>query len=185
MRSNYSPVQRRSLLGSLGVVFSAGLAGCTSELSPNSDSKNEEESLTLPSVVTTGELPEGQVKLLPENTVTLLNFFATWCKPCIDEMPDFRKLREEYDEETLHMVSITPEVDEELIEEFWAEHDGSWPVVNDPGLEATEKWDANTYPTNLLFNQNAEQVTGDGHGLRVRDFEGLQSKIDPLIEDTT
>ena len=176
-----SSMQRRSLLGSLGAALGAGLAGCSS-VNTTGDSQ---ESLTLPSVVTTGDLPEGQVELVDEGTVTLLNFFATWCKPCVDEMPHFRRLREAYDAETLHMVSITPEVDEELIEEFWSEHEGTWPVVNDPALAATDRWNANSYPTNLLFDRNGEQVTEGGHGLRVRDFEGLQSRIEPLVEDSS
>lgn len=184
MNSNQSPVQRRSLLGILGISFCGGLAGCTSDLSLNSESVDSETSLTLPSVVTSGDFPEGQVELIPKDKVTLLNFFATWCKPCVDEMPHFRQLREEYDEETFHMVSITPEVDDKIIEEFWEEHNGTWPVVKDPALEATERWEANSYPTNLLFDQSGELVTGDGHGLRVRDFEGLQSKIEPLIGDS-
>jgi cytochrome c-type biogenesis protein len=50
------------------------------------------------------------------------------------------------------MVSITPEVDRSLVREFWAEYDGTWPVVTDPGLTATARWDANRYPTNLAFS---------------------------------
>lgn len=169
---------RRSVLVTLGTTLAVGSAGC----SRSDQTGDTGESLSLPSVVTAGELPDGDVVLVSDDTVTLLNFFATWCKPCVDEMPAFRRLREEYDAETLHMVSITPEVDEELITAFWEQHDGTWPVVNDPALKATDKWDANSYPTNLLFDQDGTPVN-DGHGIRARDFEGLNAKIEPLIED--
>lgn len=169
---------RRSVLATLGTTLALGSAGC----SGRSQTEQNDEKLALPSVVTAGELPDGDVVLVPDDTVTLLNFFATWCKPCVDEMPAFRRLRSEYDPETLHMVSITPEVDEELIAAFWEKHDGTWPVVNDPALKATDRWDANSYPTNLLFKQDGTQVS-DGHGIRAREFEALNATIEPLVED--
>lgn len=169
---------RRSVLATLGTTLALGSAGC----SGRGQTEQDGAELALPSVVTADELPDGDVVLVPDDTVTLLNFFATWCKPCIDEMPAFRRLRNEYDPKTLHMVSITPEVDEELITTFWEEHNGTWPVVNDPALKATDRWDANSYPTNLLFDQDGTQVS-DGHGIRARKFESLNATIKPLIED--
>ena len=178
MSNSQSGPNRRAVLATLGTTLAVGAAGCIGSNQP----ENDAESLSLPSVVTTGELPDGDVVLVPDNTVTLLNFFATWCKPCIDEMPAFRRLRREYDSETLHMVSISPEVDEELIRAFWEKHDGTWPVVNDPGLKATDRWDADSYPTNLLFDQDGTPIN-DGHGIRAREFEPLNERIEPLIEN--
>jgi hypothetical protein len=48
-----------------------------------------------------------------------------WRQPCQEEMPAFRRLRAAYDFETLHMVSITPDVEEALIREFWRAYDGT------------------------------------------------------------
>jgi thiol-disulfide isomerase/thioredoxin len=171
---------RRSVLATLATTLAAGGAGC----SALGETESTDGKLSLPSVVTTGDLPSGEVVLVPDNTVTLLNFFATWCKPCIEEMPVFRRLRSEYDPETLHIVSITPEIDEELITAFWEKHDGTWPVVNDPALKATDKWNANSYPTNLLFDQDGTEVTDGGHGILARNYEELNAKIAPLIENT-
>jgi len=171
---------RRAVLATVGTTLAVGSAGC-SALGKN---QSTEANISLPSIVTTGEFPSGEVVLVPDNTVTLLNFFATWCKPCIEEMPVFRRLRSEYDPDTLHMVSITPEVDEELITAFWEKHDGTWPVVNDPSLKATDKWNANSYPTNLLFDRDGTEVTDDGHGILARSFKNLNEQIAPLIENT-
>ena len=171
---------RRSVLATVGTTLAVGSAGC----SALGENQSTEANISLPSVVTTGEFSSGEVVLVPDNTVTLLNFFATWCKPCIEEMPVFRRLRSEYDPDTLHMVSITPEVDEELITAFWEKHDGTWPVVNDPSLKATDKWNANSYPTNLLFDRDGTEVTDDGHGILARSFKNLNEQIAPLIENT-
>lgn len=181
--------RRRRLLGSIGTVVSTTVAGCSGGYAADTPptatpTTPTERSLALPSVVTRGDLPDGRVELRPEGSVTLLNFFATWCKPCQEEMPDFRRLRAEYDPDSLHMVSITPEVDETLIREFWEKYGGTWPVVTDPSLKATEKWDANSYPTNLLFDRNGDPTEGDSPEIRAREFSELKSLIDPLIEES-
>lgn len=188
--SGWPSLRRRHLLESIGIAVSTGFAGClggsptdgTSTANPTTPSTPE--SLSLPSVVTRGNFPDRRVELRPEGTVTLLNFFATWCKPCQEEMPDFRRLRAEYDSDTLHMVSITPEVDDELIKEFWSKYNGTWPVVKDPALKATKKWNANSYPTNLLFDRTGGPAVGDSPKISARDFSGLKSLIDPLVEES-
>lgn len=180
--------QRRSFLGAISTALGFGLAGCTGqhsvETGPESDpATSTSEKLALPSAVSQEDLPDGDVVLKPDGRIVLLNFFTTWCRPCQEEMPAFRRLRAEYDTETLHLVSITPEVDETLIKEFWSEYDGTWPVVKDPGLVATDRWNANSYPTNLVFDADGSPATGDGPEVRARSFEEFESVIDPLVTE--
>lgn len=190
-----SSSNRRKFLATISTGLGLSLTGCINQLSPSTsteqsttetpdenDNTDTNTSLALPSVVTHDEFPEGDVLLKPDGKIVLLNFFATWCRPCQEEMPDFRKLRAAYDTETLHMVSITPEVDEALIKEFWNEYDGSWPVVKDPGLVATDRWNANSYPTNLVFDSDGTPATGTEPTVRARTFEEFTSVIDPLLE---
>jgi thiol-disulfide isomerase/thioredoxin len=179
--------QRRLFLRAIGTAMSVGIGGCAGQ---SSDGAGDDaapttaagDSLTLPSAVTTGDLPDGQVRLKAPGTVTLLNFFTTWCRPCQREMSEFRRLRAEYDADTLHMVSITPEVEERLVEEFWAKYEGTWPVVVDPALTATERWNANRYPTNLLFDADGTPA-GDGPKVRARTFEEFDALIEPLVAE--
>jgi thiol-disulfide isomerase/thioredoxin len=183
------PSTRRQLLRravSIGAL--GGLAGCTGRLPSGETGSNDPASgdtpgrLSLPAVVTPrrDDDPE-RVRLRRDGSVTLLNFFTTWCKPCREEMPAFRKLRAEYDREAVHLVSITPEVDEALITEFWKEYDATWPVVTDSALRATERWDANAYPTNLLFDQQGDPASGGSPEITGRSFAEFRSRIDPLL----
>lgn len=180
--------RRQHLRRAVSVGVLCGLAGCTGRLSggpASNDTVDETDQLALPAVATPGrDSDPEEVTLLPEGEVTLLNFFTTWCKPCREEMPAFRQLRSAYDRDTVHMVSITPEVDEGLITEFWDQYDATWPVVRDPALRATERWDANAYPTNLLFDQNGDPASDSSPEVSVRSFDGFQSQIDPLLEGT-
>ncbi|WP_251342166.1 TlpA family protein disulfide reductase [Haloplanus halophilus] len=176
--------QRRLLLGAIGTAIS-GAAGCLGGSSTDpAGTPSDDDPLALPSVVTRGDFPDGEVRLVEPGTVTLLNFFTTWCKPCQREMPDFRKLRAAYGADALHMVSITPEVDETLVREFWTEYEGTWPVVSDPALEATQRWNANSYPTNLLFDADGTPATGDDPEVRARTFEEFDALVAPLVGES-
>ncbi len=46
--------------------------------------------------------------------VTLLNFWATWCKPCVKEFPDLLKLQKEYNDLGFELVFISLDAPEEL-----------------------------------------------------------------------
>ncbi|MGQ3331070.1 MULTISPECIES: TlpA family protein disulfide reductase [Halorubrum] len=190
-----SSSNRRGFLATVSTGLAVSLTGCgsrgsptttTSQSPPDTTAENSEtdanSKLALPSVVTHDEFPDGEVTLKPDGKIVLLNFFATWCRPCQEEMPDFRKLRAAYDTETLHMISITPEVDETLIKQFWDEYEGTWPVVKDPGLVATDRWNANSYPTNLVFDSDGTPAIGDEPAVSARTFEEFNSVVESLLE---
>ncbi len=65
---------------------------------------------------------------------TLVNFFATWCPPCIAEHPELIEL-ETWGAETgqLSLVSIVFDDEPDNVAELFDELGGSWPVLNAPG----------------------------------------------------
>lgn len=169
---------RRALLGTIGTAVTGATVGCLGDISPG---LGTDETLRLPSVVSEGDLPDGSVPLVPAGRVALVNFFATWCPHCKEEMPALRKAREEYDTDDLHMVSVTSQSSADTVRAFWNLHDATWPVVTDPDLEATAKYEVDGYPTNLLFDAAGEPATVTGT-VPADSFETLSRVVDPLIE---
>ena len=49
-----------------------------------------------------------------EADVYVINFWATWCKPCIKELPYFEALREKYDDKNVYFVLVTLDFSEKL-----------------------------------------------------------------------
>ncbi len=50
-----------------------------------------------------------------EGKVVLLNFWATWCAPCLEELPDLDRLQQNYDDDGLVVVTISDETREQLL----------------------------------------------------------------------
>ena len=58
----------------------------------------------------------------------LVNFFATWCPPCVVEHPELIELSERQPQ-GLEVVSVAFDDSSSEVQAFFAEHGGTWPVL--------------------------------------------------------
>ena len=54
----------------------------------------------------------------PENKVFVVNFWATWCPPCVKEFPDFQKVAGEYDPDKVKFIMISLDFRSDLEEKL-------------------------------------------------------------------
>jgi cytochrome c biogenesis protein CcmG/thiol:disulfide interchange protein DsbE len=67
----------------------------------------------------------------------IVNFWASWCVPCIDEFPLLRDAEERHRDDGLAVVGIAYQDRSQAAADFMARNGGSWPVAMDPdGLVA-------------------------------------------------
>jgi thiol-disulfide isomerase/thioredoxin len=114
-----------------------------------------------------------------DGQVRLVDFWATWCAPCREEVPMFKEFQEQFGPDGFTLLAISMDDDGELVQEFVAEHDIPYP--------------------NLLGNAEIEETFGpivgypmafllDRDGTIIETFVGakprnvLEEKIRQLLE---
>ncbi len=88
----------------------------------------------------------------------LVCFWASWCKPCKEELPQLKKLYEKYNSKGLEIVSIS--VDLQPVEwlEFTKANPLPWLSLWGDGHELTAKYDFQTIPFNIIADQDGKVI---------------------------
>jgi thiol-disulfide isomerase/thioredoxin len=101
--------------------------------------------------------------------VVLIDFWATWCVYCVEEMPDLVEFHRRYQDQGLVLIGLTPEMSEEVpqVASYVASVDGlTWPI----GYGAVITLDImgiGEFPTLVLFDRSGQSVWAGAsiHGL--------------------
>ena len=121
--------------------------------------------------------------------VVFLNFWATWCPPCQNEMPDIQQLYEDYglNQEDLVVLGVAnprseenpynQDVSEEEVEAFLTERGYTYPVVMDTTGEVFQGYGVTSFPTTFMIDRDGN-VFGYITGMLTR------SMMDSIIEQT-
>lgn len=85
--------------------------------------------------------------------VVLLNFWATWCPPCVEEMPSLVALDRELRDDGLAVVGVSVDGDVRALRRFVEEHGVSYVVARDPsGVFAEHVYRTVEYPTSYVID---------------------------------
>jgi thiol-disulfide isomerase/thioredoxin len=108
----------------------------------------------------------GTMTVPKRGTVSLVEFFATWCTTCSSMMPEVRAAHDEVGDEA-EFVSVTYEplghsVTRDDVAEWWQDHDGAWTVAHDAEFELTEALGVAGVPTTAVLDAENRVVLNDG-----------------------
>ena len=96
--------------------------------------------------------------------VIFLNFWATWCGPCEEEMPSMQKLNDTFKNRKFIMVAVSVDKDEvEVIKEFRDKHNLRFLILHDKKGNIKESYKTTGVPETFIIDQNgiiAEKVWG-------------------------
>jgi thiol-disulfide isomerase/thioredoxin len=90
--------------------------------------------------------------------VVLVNFWATWCPPCREEIPDLIKLQEQYEDHLLIIGVSSDTGPVEVVSKFAADHRMNYPIVME--TEELGKVFSGIYalPTTFMLDPNMKMV---------------------------
>ena len=104
--------------------------------------------------------------------VVVLNFWATWCAPCIEELPSLMELQRRMPE--IAVVAISTDEDIAAYKRFLAEHNIQLRTINDSSQRVNPQYGTFRYPETYVI---------DRKGMLRRKFIGPQTWTSPEIMD--
>ena len=158
----------------------------------NQESADNTESTLTPAPLSDLELTDqfGNIHTLADykGKVIFLNFWATWCGPCRNEMPDIQKLYEEYSAqgegaEVVILGVAGPGIGQEgsadEIASFMEENGYTYPVLMDESGEMFSQYGISAFPTTFMIDKDGN-VYGYVPGQMTEDI--MRSIIDQTLE---
>ena len=88
-----------------------------------------------------------------QGEVVLLSFWASWCPPCVKELPSLNQLKADYGDRGLTILSVDVGEPREVVEAFLEKIPVDFPVLHDLHGETVDDWKVYAYPTNYLVDR--------------------------------
>lgn len=89
-----------------------------------------------------------------EGKGVLLNFWATWCKPCEREMPYMDSQYAQYKDQGVQILAVNIGETDVVINEFIKRHQLTFPVLNDKNQDVMNAYGVNPLPITFLIDPN-------------------------------
>lgn len=92
-----------------------------------------------------------------KDKVIFMNFWATWCPPCVAEMPDIQKLYDSVDHTKIKFVMISLDEDRSKVQPFMDQRDFTMPVYF-PGGPRPEVFQTSAIPSTFVISPEGKIV---------------------------
>lgn len=123
----------------------------------------------------------GQVALADfRGQYVLLNFWASWCPPCLAEMPAMERLWQHHRDSGFMMVAVSVDADPAKVKPFVAEHKLTFPIALDPRMEVAAQYGVRALPSSFLVDR-AGNLAGLAIGPRAWDNDASHSLVEGLV----
>ena len=114
--------------------------------------------------------------------VVMVNFWATWCGPCRQEMPHLEALYQRYSDLGFTLLGVNVEEDSSGADEFLAETPVSFPILFDPENQVSELYDVVAMPSTVMIDRDGN-MRFIHHGYQPGYENEYQSQIRALIRE--
>jgi len=107
--------------------------------------------------------------------VVLVDFWATWCGPCNEELPSMKRIAKEFAGEPLVIISVSWDSDEKKWKEFIAKNGMTWHQYRDADHELSKRYDVTAIPHYFTIDSDGvltSEMLGSGN-----DVEGKLRKL--------
>jgi cytochrome c biogenesis protein CcmG, thiol:disulfide interchange protein DsbE len=106
--------------------------------------------------------------------VVVLNFWATWCAPCVEEVPSLVEMQRRMKDKGVTVLAVSVDVDENAYHQFVKDHNVSLLTVRDPSGNSNHLYGTFKFPETYVIDRN---------GVMRRKFVGAVDWTQPDITE--
>ena len=114
--------------------------------------------------------------------VVLINFWASWCPPCILEMPDMQRLKDKLSGRPFTILAVNVRESPGTIWKFLSRVKVDFTLLRDSDGQATRDWEVRVYPTSFLVDGKGE-IRYIARGAREWDAPDIIQLIEEMIAE--
>ncbi|HEV8584602.1 MAG TPA: TlpA disulfide reductase family protein [Methylomirabilota bacterium] len=112
--------------------------------------------------------------------VVLVNFWATWCPPCLEEMPAMERLWRRHKDDGFVLLAISLDADPKKVSPFVSARKFTFPVAVDPKMAVAEKYGVRALPSSFVIDR-AGALTGVALGPRAWDDAAAHGLLQAML----
>jgi peroxiredoxin len=125
----------------------------------------------------------GEVSLADlQGQVVMVNFWATWCGPCRQEMPHLEALYQRYSDLGFTLLGVNVEADSSGADKFLKETPVSFPILFDPKSEVSKMYDVIAMPSTVIVDREGN-MRFIHHGYKPGYENEYQTQIRALLRE--
>ncbi|MDZ7661189.1 TlpA disulfide reductase family protein [Thiohalophilus sp.] len=116
--------------------------------------------------------------------VRVINFWATWCPPCVEEIPSLNRLRQHFEDEPFELISVNYAQQADEVKEFLEKVDVQFPVLIDHDGTEAARWKVLAFPSTYIIDGQGRIRYGVNAAIEWDTPQVIQA-LRRLIEETT
>jgi len=96
---------------------------------------------------------EGDLSLVPKDKVVLIDFWASWCGPCVKSFPVMDELQKTYGPKGFAVVAVNEDDKKSDMEHFLKDHHVTFAVLRDAAQKLVEKAGISSMPSSFVIDK--------------------------------